>query len=76
MLFVYYSGHADKNALHLGETRLPLVELEQLVRGSAAHFRVLLLDACGSGALTRTKGGTAAPPFPVQPRGRRCWLQP
>jgi hypothetical protein len=66
MLFVYYSGHADQRALHLGETRLPLVELEQLVRGSAAHFRVLLVDACGSGALTRAKGGSAAPGFPVR----------
>jgi hypothetical protein len=66
MLFVYYSGHADARSLHLGDTRLPLIELEQLVRGSAAHFRVLLVDACGSGALTRTKGGSPAPAFPVQ----------
>lgn len=66
MLFVYYSGHADAKALHLGSTRLALLELEQLVRGSAAHFRALLIDACGSGALTRGKGGTAAAPFPVE----------
>ena len=66
MLFVYYSGHADRRALHLGESKLPLLEIEQLVRGSAAHFRVLLIDACGSGALTRVKGGSAAPAFPVQ----------
>ena len=46
--------------------RLPLVELERLVRGSAAHFRVLLVDACGSGVLTRQKGGTPAPGFSVQ----------
>ena len=65
MLFVYYSGHADGDALHLGAGRLRLVELEQLVRGSAAHFRILLLDSCGSGALTRTKGGAPGPAFPV-----------
>lgn len=65
MLFVYYSGHADPKALHLGSTRLALLELEQLVRGSAAHFRALLIDACGSGALTRGKGGVPAAPFPV-----------
>lgn len=68
VLFVYYSGHADAKALHLGSTRLPLLELEQLVRGSAAHFRALLIDACGSGALTRGKGGTPAAPFPVELR--------
>jgi hypothetical protein len=65
VLFVYYSGHADNDALHLGASRLDLSELEQLVRGSAAHFRVLLIDACRSGALTRVKGGTPAPPFPI-----------
>ncbi len=63
MLLVYYSGHADASALHLGATSLELGELEQLVRGSAAGFRMLVLDACRSGALTRVKGGTPIPPF-------------
>jgi caspase domain-containing protein len=66
VLFVYYSGHADAEALHLGPTSLPLRELEQLVRGSAASFRLLVLDACRSGALTRVKGGTPIPPFELR----------
>jgi len=66
VLFVYYSGHADAAALHLGRSALELVELEQLVRGSAATFRLLVLDACRSGALTRVKGGTAIPPFEIR----------
>ena len=66
MLIVYYSGHADAAALHLGATPLELRELEQLVRGSAASFRLLVLDACRSGALTRVKGGSPIPPFDVQ----------
>lgn len=66
MLTVYYSGHADAGALHLGQTRLEMPELEQLVRGSAASFRLLILDACRSGALTRVKGGTAIPPFDIR----------
>lgn len=66
VLFVYYSGHADARALHLGGTLFELAELEQLVRGSAASFRVLLLDACRSGALTQVKGGTVGPPFPIE----------
>jgi hypothetical protein len=66
VLLVFYSGHADAEALHLGTSRLELSELEQLVRGSAARFRLLILDACRSGALTRVKGGTAIPPFDVQ----------
>ena len=63
LLFVYYSGHADQNALRLGSQELPIAELSQLVRGSAAKFRLLVLDACRSGALTRVKGGRIVPPF-------------
>ncbi len=66
VLIVYYSGHADASALHLGPTELELSELEQLVRGSAAGFRLLILDACRSGALTRVKGGAPIPPFDIR----------
>jgi len=63
VLFVYYSGHADADALHLGSSRLGFTELAQLARGSAASFRLVVLDACRSGALTRVKGGTVRAPF-------------
>ena len=53
LLFVYYSGHADAGDLHLGATSLPLHELRALLEGSAAGSRVLVLDACRSGALTQ-----------------------
>jgi hypothetical protein len=66
VLFVYYSGHADAEALHLNGTRLELLAIDQLVRSSAAAFRVLVVDACRSGSLTRLKGGTPAPAFAVQ----------
>jgi hypothetical protein len=65
VLVVFYSGHADARELHLGDLSLPLPRLEQLVRGSAASFRLLIVDACRSGALTQVKGGEpiAAPPL-------------
>jgi hypothetical protein len=66
LLFVYYSGHADARALHLGGTQLPVDELESLVRGSPAKTRVLVVDACRSGALTHVKGSKPAPPFDIQ----------
>lgn len=65
MLVVYYSGHADAERLHLGTSNLALAQLEQLVRGSPAAFRLLVVDACRSGALTRVKGGTTVPAFPI-----------
>ena len=63
MLLVYYSGHADAEDLHLGNGELPVHELAQMVRGSAAKFRLVVLDACRSGALTRIKGGRVTDPF-------------
>jgi hypothetical protein len=65
MLIVYYSGHADAEALHLGASNFALTQLEQLVRGSPAAFRLLVVDACRSGALTRVKGARPAVPFPI-----------
>jgi len=66
VLVVYYSGHADGVALHLGSSTLEMAELEQLVRGSASAFRLLVLDSCHSGALTRAKGGRSTPPVPIR----------
>jgi hypothetical protein len=66
MLLVFYSGHADAEALHLGDDRLTMRELEHLVRGSAANLGLLIVDACRSGALTQKKGGTREPAFPIQ----------
>lgn len=65
VLFVYFSGHADSAALHLAGTRFELGQLEQIVRGSSASFRILVSDACRSGALTRVKGGQQEAPFPI-----------
>jgi hypothetical protein len=73
MLLVYYSGHADARALHLGGSTLEVDELEQLVRGSSAQMRLLIVDACRSGTLTRvkgspavsSKGGTKTEAFPI-----------
>lgn len=64
-LVVFYSGHADATALHLGDTELPFEELKTLVEGSPAGVRLLVLDACRSGAVTRVKGVTAAESFRI-----------
>lgn len=60
-LIVYYSGHADDEALHLGDSSLSLGELRGLVQGSSAAFRLLVVDACRSGGLTQVKGGSIVP---------------
>ncbi|HEY3494215.1 MAG TPA: caspase family protein [Polyangiaceae bacterium] len=65
VLFVYFSGHADAQGLRLGRSRFDLTELAQLVRGSSGTFRLLVLDACRSGVLTRAKGGRPVAAFDV-----------
>ncbi len=66
VLVVYYSGHADAESLHLGGTSFSMRELEQLVSGSAADVRLLVVDSCRSGALTRSKGGTRGDSFAIR----------
>lgn len=69
LLFVFYSGHADAEALHLGGTELPSGELRDLVAGSPATARVLVVDACRSGGATRRKGGRRVAPFAIDADG-------
>ena len=63
MVLVYYSGHADAQALHLGSSSFPLVELGETIGALPAATRVLILDACQAGVLTRAKGGQPGPGF-------------
>ncbi len=65
LLLFYYSGHAGEGTLRLGDTRLPLAELQTTLRASQAGVRLAFLDACASGEVTRLKGGRAAPPLVV-----------
>ncbi len=55
-LLVFYSGHADAAGLHLGGSQLALEELRGLVASSPAGLRLLIVDACRSGNVTRVKG--------------------
>lgn len=65
-LVIYYSGHADADALHLRTSRLPIQELRDLLSGSPALLQLLVVDACRSGAVTRVKGVQPAPEFVIQ----------
>jgi len=62
-VFVYYSGHADDIGLKLNGETLAWADFRAAVNKLDADVRVAVLDACGSGAITRTKGGIARPAF-------------
>jgi hypothetical protein len=66
LLFVFYSGHADAEGLHLSGDRFALDELRDTVAAIPASARVLIVDACRSGSLTRVKGGRPGPSFDVR----------
>jgi len=65
-LTVFYSGHADASGLHLGQSTLPFDELKTILAGSAATVRLLIIDACRSGGLTRVKGAQPAQEFVIR----------
>jgi hypothetical protein len=54
----YYSGHASRDGLHLSGTLLPMAAVRRWLEASNARVRVAFIDACESGTLARTRGGT------------------
>jgi hypothetical protein len=62
-LIFYYSGHADANGLHLGQTGLAWAELRVFLDESRARLRIAMVDACRSGNLVQAKGFDLGPTF-------------
>ena len=60
-LIVFVSAHADQAGIHLSGTTLPLQELHQLVRTSAADLKLTVVDACQTAVRSRQKGGRPVP---------------
>jgi Caspase domain len=54
-VIVYYSGHADEKGLLLGEDRYSYRSLRDRLDQIPADVRIVVLDACASGAFTRIK---------------------
>lgn len=68
-LVVYYSGHADATALHMAGSHLSFDTLRRLVQDNPASLRLLVVDACRSGGVSRVKGGGAVETFAVTAPG-------
>lgn len=77
-LWVYYTGHAAADGLHLGGETLPLGELKAAARVVPADARVFVVDACQSGLMLRTKGATLVAvsdaPTDVTPPPDEAWM--
>jgi hypothetical protein len=65
LLFFYYSGHADPDALYPSGKSLSVSRLRTLMRDGRADLRMGIIDACRGGGWTGSKGLTPAEPFEV-----------
>jgi hypothetical protein len=65
---LYFSGHGDRDHIHLGAETIPMTELVERVGGVPAALRIMVTDACRNDPV-RTKGITAEPAFALS--GRR-----
>jgi hypothetical protein len=65
-LVLYVSAHARAGVLHLHGGHFTLAQLREMAEHTAARVRVLVIDACDSGAAVRPKGGSLGPEYEVQ----------
>lgn len=66
VLLFYFSGHSDGEAIELGQQELSYSRLKSLLAGVGTDVRVVIIDACRSGAGIRQKGGKPADPFAIK----------
>ena len=59
----YYSGHARATAMNLGATEIKLKSLRSLLEKVPARFKLVVLDACQTGAISTVKGVEPARDF-------------
>jgi len=62
-LVFYYSGHSDENGILLNRERYGYAELRARINAVDADMKIVILDSCASGAMTRAKGGVKTQPF-------------
>ena len=62
-LIFYYSGHSDEVGLLLGGEHFSYERLRARLAALPVDVRVVILDSCASGNLTRAKGGRRMPAF-------------
>lgn len=62
-VIIYYSGHADEQGMLLSGQRLPYQEIQGALAELPSPMKLLIVDSCHAGVLTRAKGGNSGPGF-------------
>ncbi len=65
VVYFYFSGHGDREALHLGNEIYRQADLASYLDRMPAFLRVGIVDACRTTAVTRTKGMSVEPGFAI-----------
>lgn len=66
VVYFYFSGHSDGEAIELGREKLAYPRLKALLSGTGADVRLVVVDACRSGGGLREKGGKPADGFTIR----------
>jgi hypothetical protein len=66
LLYFYYSGHADEQALYPGGQAVPLARLRAMIDEARVAVKIGVVDACRGGSWTRAKGLAPEEPFAVK----------
>lgn len=59
----YYSGHSDEEGMLIGKKKYTYKDLKDTIEALPADMKIVILDSCSSGALTKVKGGVKTQPF-------------
>ena len=62
-LVFYFSGHSDEDGIFLNRERYGYRELRERINTVQSEMKIVILDSCSSGAITRAKGGVKTQPF-------------
>ncbi len=65
VLFLYYSGHGGQDALHVNGEIFLLSDLLEFLSRAKADLKIVVVDACYSGAILSQKGGKIAPSIDI-----------
>lgn len=66
VVYFYFSGHSDGEAIELGHDKLAYARLKALLSGTGGDVRLVVIDACRSGAGLREKGGKPTDAFTIR----------
>ncbi len=70
MFLFYFSGHADRENLKMGNAEYSLSTLKEKLTAFPSDIRIGIFDACQSGSFTHIKGGTLSEPFLFKDDGK------